>query len=242
MLGLAVSATPGSAAGARSERATSASTYTNPVTKGYSIDFPDPAIMRGKDGTWYAYATGGPYDEQGTRNDRSKIAASDDLVHWRKVGPFFASGHEPPYAAKGTGFWARDIRYLNGRYLLYFTVQNTKASEQGFDHVAVGHTRIVEFGKETVFEGRRSWGGGLVGPPGDTAWLRLHHTIDPKTGEHRFRAGSSTDGEHWTWGLTWTLPADAEPRIGLVSQGSLPETTKEHGPATARFDYLRVYR
>ena len=110
------------------------------------------------------------------------------------------------------------------------------------DVVAVGPTRITEFGKETVFQGIRSWGGGLIGAPGATTWLRLQHTRDPKTQEHRFRAGSSTDGEHWTWGLTWTLPADSEPRVGLVSQGSTPETTQEFGPATSVFDYFRVSR
>jgi arabinan endo-1,5-alpha-L-arabinosidase len=111
-----------------------------------------------------------------------------------------------------------------------------------FDVAAVGPTRIAEFGKETVFQGRRSWGGGLAGAPGETTWLRLAHTLDPDTGEHRFRAGSSTDGVQWTWGLTWTLPADATPKVGLVSQGSQAATTEEFGPATAVFDYFRVTR
>jgi arabinan endo-1,5-alpha-L-arabinosidase len=110
------------------------------------------------------------------------------------------------------------------------------------DVAAVGPTRIVEFGKETVFQGRRSWGGGLVGAPAETTWLRLVHTLDPETGEHRFRGGSSTDGKHWTWGLTWTLPAGTTPQVGLVSQGSQPETTEEFGPALATFDYFRVSR
>ncbi|HEY6739526.1 MAG TPA: family 43 glycosylhydrolase, partial [Actinopolymorphaceae bacterium] len=111
-----------------------------------------------------------------------------------------------------------------------------------YDVVAVGGTRITEFGKETVFDGRRSWGGGVVGAPGETTWLRLVHTRHPETGEHLYRAGSSNDGKRWTWGLTWTLPADAEPRIGLVSHGSTPETTEKYGPALAQFDYFRVYR
>ncbi|GAA2757575.1 family 43 glycosylhydrolase [Actinopolymorpha rutila] len=110
------------------------------------------------------------------------------------------------------------------------------------DVVAVGPTRIVEFGKETVFQGRRSWGGGLIGAPADTTWLRLAHTLDPRTGEHHYRAASSTDGTHWTWGLTWTLPADANPRVGLVSQASTPATTQKYGPATSVFDYFRVSR
>lgn len=110
------------------------------------------------------------------------------------------------------------------------------------DVVAVGDTRIVEFGKETVFQGRKSWGGGDIGAPGATTWLRIHHTVAPGTGEHLFRAASSTDGRHWTWGLTWTMPADANPRLGLTSEASLPQTTQQYGPATSRFDYFRVYR
>lgn len=111
-----------------------------------------------------------------------------------------------------------------------------------YDVVAVGPTRITEFGKETVFQGRRSWGGGVIGAPADTTWLRLVHSRDPETGEHRYRAGSSTDGKVWTWGLTWTLPASAEPRIGLVSHGSTPETHAQYGPALSQFDYFRVLR
>lgn len=110
------------------------------------------------------------------------------------------------------------------------------------DVVAVGNTRIVEFGKETVFQGRKSWGGGDLGAPGATTWLRIHHTVDPADGEHLFRAASSADGRHWTWGLTWTMPVDAQPRLGLTSEASVPETTQQYGPATSRFDYFRVYR
>ncbi|MQA01998.1 MAG: family 43 glycosylhydrolase [Streptosporangiales bacterium] len=84
--------------------------------------------------------------------------------------------------------------------------------------VAVDDTRITEFGKETELDGRRSWGGSVVGAPAGTTWLRLKHTVDAKTGEHRYRAGSSTDGERWTWGATWTMPADSNPKVGLVSQ------------------------
>lgn len=111
-----------------------------------------------------------------------------------------------------------------------------------FDIVAVEKTRIAEFGKETIFQGRRSWGGGVVGPPGDTTWLRLVHTLDPKTGEHRYRAASSLDGKTWVWGLTWTLPADATPKIGLTSQASLQGTTDQFGKALSQFDYFRVSR
>jgi len=37
----------------------------------------------------------------------------------------------------------------------------------------------------------------------------------------------------------WTLPADATLRVGLVSLG---QQSADEPPATARFDYFRIYR
>lgn len=102
-------------------------------------------------------------------------------------------------------------------------------------HVAIWNTRQVEFGKEMPYADGLSYGGNVGGPPGATTWLRLTHTVDPRTGEHRYRAGSSPDGRHWTWQGVWTLPAGPQPTVGLGSMGgSTP-------PATARFDYLRFF-
>lgn len=105
-------------------------------------------------------------------------------------------------------------------------------------HVAIWNTRQTEFGKEMPFAGGLSFGGMLVGPPSDTTWLRLAHHVDPQNGEHEFRAATSRDEENWIWGGTWTLPAGAEPRIGLISLGKNPNDAA----ATAEFDYFRVYR
>ncbi|MGI8867850.1 MAG: family 43 glycosylhydrolase [Mycobacteriales bacterium] len=110
----------------------SGTTYRNAVTDGYSIDFPDPTVMRGKDGYWYAYVTGGPYDETGA-GDSSKMARSADLIHWQKLGPIFSTSNFPSWADPTTGFWAPDIRYLDGRYVMYFVAPNTTASPAGFD-------------------------------------------------------------------------------------------------------------
>ena len=104
-------------------------------------------------------------------------------------------------------------------------------------HVAIWNTRQTEFGKEMPFAGGLSFGGMLIGPPSDTTWLRLAHRVDPANGEHEFRAATSRDGENYVWGGTWTLPADTEPRIGLLSLGRAPNDP----PATSQFDYFRVY-
>jgi beta-xylosidase len=101
--------------------------------------------------------------------------------------------------------------------------------------VAIGTSRRTEFAKED--EGR--YGGMTVGPPSDTTWLRLVHRVDPKSGEHEYRAETSTDGRTWTLGGVWTFPAGSTWRIGLVSLGNCCSPSP---PATARFDYFRVYR
>ncbi|MFG2054596.1 family 43 glycosylhydrolase [Micromonospora sp. NPDC048930] len=102
--------------------------------------------------------------------------------------------------------------------------------------VAIWNTRQVEYGYELPFAGQPVYGGSIVGTPATTTWLRLAHHVDPVTGEHEFRAGSSRDAVRWTWGAVWTFPADTTPRIGLVAQGGAEP------PVTAEFDYLRFYR
>ncbi|TDC29860.1 glycoside hydrolase family 43, partial [Micromonospora sp. 15K316] len=102
--------------------------------------------------------------------------------------------------------------------------------------VAIWNTRQVEYGYELPFAGQPVYGGTIVGTPATTTWLRLAHHVDPRTGEHEFRAASSRDGEHWTWGGVWTFPADTAPRIGLVAHGGATPAV------TADFDYLRFYR
>lgn len=91
--------------------------------------------------------------------------------------------------------------------------------------VALHSTRQVEFGKELSTGDRLDWGAHLGGPTATTMWLRLHHTVDPDTGDLLYRSASSTDGENWRWGATWTLPADADPRVGLYAGGGSEPAT-----------------
>ena len=105
-------------------------------------------------------------------------------------------------------------------------------------HVAIWNTRQVEFGKEMPYADRLSYGGTIVGPPADATWLRVTHRVDPRNGEHELRAWSSRDGSTWVRGGVWTLPADADLRIGLLSQGANGTDPQ----ATARFDWFRTYR
>jgi hypothetical protein len=111
-------------------------------------------------------------------------------------------------------------------------------------HVAIWNTRQTEFGKEMPFPqesdpAHLSYGGTIIGPPDDTTWLRITARTDDANGERELQASTSRDGETWVVGGVWTLPADADLRIGLVSHGLNPEFPQE--PATSRFDYFRVY-
>ncbi|WP_431836873.1 family 43 glycosylhydrolase [Cellulomonas sp. Y8] len=103
-------------------------------------------------------------------------------------------------------------------------------------HVAIWNTRQTEFGRETPFAGRLSYGGTIVGPPGDTTWLRLVHRTDD-AGEHEVRALTSTDGATWVAGGVWTFPPGTDLRVGLVAHGWDGAAPR----ATARFDHLRVW-
>ncbi|GAA2576385.1 hypothetical protein GCM10010435_60620 [Winogradskya consettensis] len=104
------------------------------------------------------------------------------------------------------------------------------------DTVAIWNTRQIEFGREFPFAGQLAYGGVTVGTPAVTTWLRLVHTLDPRTGEHHFRSESSTDGRTWTLGGTWTFPAGTTPKIGLDAHGGATPAV------TARFDYVRIHQ
>ena len=65
-------------------------TYTNPVSKDFADTFADPAVIKAKDGYWYAYGTTDPLREgEGTRHI-IPTARSSDLVNWAHVGDAFS--------------------------------------------------------------------------------------------------------------------------------------------------------
>lgn len=103
-------------------------------------------------------------------------------------------------------------------------------------HVAIWNTRQVEFGKETPYAGRTSYGGTIIGPPAATTWLRIQARTDRAAGELELTGWSSRDGRSWVRGGTWTLPAGADVRVGLVAHGRNPADPQ----ATARFDWFRL--
>ncbi len=85
-------------------------TYKNPVVN-YSL--PDPTIIKAGDENYYLYAT------EDIRN--TPIHRSKDLVNWELVGTAFTNETRPTFEPRG-GLWAPDINYVNGRYLLYYSM------------------------------------------------------------------------------------------------------------------------
>jgi arabinan endo-1,5-alpha-L-arabinosidase len=98
-------------------------------------------------------------------------------------------------------------------------------------HVAIGETRQTEWAKEVpqpVTPAEQRYGNSVVGPPGETTWLRIARRGDFYT------AYTSADGRRWVRGGTWTNALGARPGIALSAFGGTGHT--------AAFDYVRVYR
>ncbi|WP_423463440.1 family 43 glycosylhydrolase [Promicromonospora sp. MS192] len=101
---------------------TAATTYANPVTAGVTDTFPDPAVIRGKDGAWYAYGTQNPvFNSQGEPGERIlPILRSTDLVTWEYAGEVIQPDEVPATWRDNSRAWAPDIRYVDGEYLLTY--------------------------------------------------------------------------------------------------------------------------
>src|SRR5690554_975421 len=84
--------------------------YSNPVVN-YSL--PDPTVIRANDGYFYLYAT------EDIR--KTPIHRSVDLVNWELVGTAFTNETRPTFEPRG-GLWAPDINFVNGKYLLYYSM------------------------------------------------------------------------------------------------------------------------
>lgn len=90
-------------------------THTNPVL---DRDFPDPAVLRAADGTYYAYATQGEHDG---RTLNIQLARSPDLVRWEPIGD--ALPIKPAWASRTQDFWAPHVIAADGRYFLYYSAK-----------------------------------------------------------------------------------------------------------------------
>ncbi len=86
--------------------------FENPVVGSPTASFADPSVIRGRDGYWYAYTT----------NKLITIQRSRDLITWEPAGTVFAEANWPSWFRPTTNIWAPDISWLDGRYVLTFSV------------------------------------------------------------------------------------------------------------------------
>ena len=133
--------------------------YVNPVMVN---DAPDPSIIRGDDGAFYAYTTQAYHDVEFTT---LPILRSTDLVTWELVGDAFAGDARPSWIVPGSGngdVWAPHIARVGGKYLLYYSASSASTLSFGIG-VAVADSPTGPF---------RDLGEPLLTGPGFT-------TIDP---------------------------------------------------------------
>lgn len=90
-----------------------AATYRNPV---FAHDAPDPTILRGVDGMYYAYTTQSIYLDL----LEIPILQSADLVHWRQVADAFPTAPRWVNGGPAGDMWAPHVIYWQRHYLLYF--------------------------------------------------------------------------------------------------------------------------
>lgn len=84
--------------------------YTNPVV---NKSLPDPTVIKARDGCFYLFAT------EDIRN--TPIHKSKDLVNWEYAGTAFTNETRPDFEPEG-GLWAPDINYINGQYVLFYSM------------------------------------------------------------------------------------------------------------------------
>src|SRR4051794_29239031 len=152
-----------------------AASYENPVSGSFADTFADPSVVRGRDGWWYAYATSDPLQSGEAAVHLIPTARSRDLTKWEYLGDAFSAANRPSWAADDASIWAPDVRYVNGRWLMYFVVTQTSVTGEPNDNAIGVATAPTPAGPWT------DSGAPVVGPrrgdsgnPGDFKW-----TFDP---------------------------------------------------------------
>lgn len=84
--------------------------YSNPVIR---VSVPDPTVIRAKDGFYYLYGT------EDIRN--LPVYKSADLVHWTFMSTAFTDATRPKDVGQAS-LWAPEIRYIKGKYVLFYSL------------------------------------------------------------------------------------------------------------------------
>jgi arabinan endo-1,5-alpha-L-arabinosidase len=170
-------------------------TYINPVSKTFADTFADPSVIKAKDGYWYAYGTSDPLREGEGTAHTIPMARSKDLVHWDYVGDAFDGPSEVSWAAPNAGIWAPDIRYIDGKYYMYYVVTETTVTPEPNDNAVGVATAPTPTGPW------KDSGAPVVGPrrgdpgdPGDFKWTFDPNEFTAPNGTHYLYYGSYYGG------------------------------------------------
>ena len=112
-------------------------TYTNPIITFSSAA--DPTVIRTDEG-FYLYATQ-------TNDYWIPIYFSKDLVNWEFKRSAFrnATRPKPDVLPDGGAFWAPEIRYINGKYVLYFSWAKWGDGSKSYTAVATSDSPVGDF-------------------------------------------------------------------------------------------------
>ena len=127
-------------------------TYTNPIISDKSV--PDPSVIRAKDGYFYLYATQ-------TKTYWMPVYRSKDLVNWEYQGTAFNKATQPDLPGGGA-FWAPEIRFLNGKYVLYYSWAKMNGADISYTAVAVGDTPMGPFPDSKELIGNKEFGSNCI--------------------------------------------------------------------------------
>ena len=99
--------------------------YTNPVI---GTSLPDPSIIKAQDGYYYLMATEDIHNVP--------IFRSHNLVDWTQTGTAFTDKTRPTWLTDGA-VWAPDINYIDGKYVMYYSLSKWGEEQNNGIGVAV---------------------------------------------------------------------------------------------------------
>eukprot|EP01112_Ceratiomyxa_fruticulosa_P007638 TRINITY_DN1984_c1_g1_i2.p1 TRINITY_DN1984_c1_g1~~TRINITY_DN1984_c1_g1_i2.p1 ORF type:complete len:330 (-),score=54.37 TRINITY_DN1984_c1_g1_i2:49-1038(-) len=90
--------------------------YENPVV---NAQCPDPGVFLLSDKFYFTVTT----TMNNSQIEKFPIRISDDLVNWTQIGYIFTNENTPKWAVDD--FWAPEIHFINGNFLVYFAARDT---------------------------------------------------------------------------------------------------------------------